>query len=346
MSYLNNGRGTLVLDKRIKGLGRLKKSTGTSDPSTFKKIQGMVETLKDSGRIDILRNVMNGGVTLLEVWEHYRESKLEKIPTVNSIKSLEPMVLRWVESYDISDRTRKVYRNNIRQLLKLGNRDCTVQDLPDLLKKYRAQCQKKGFNRPFNHTRSTFQSFVNNELGRYSDLWFKVSEVKPLPTTKKRKGNPQSVKSIKTLVDELPRKYGDMVWTLCTTGMGFTDYKGQWSVHKDHVFIEGTKNENRVRKIPRIGTPTRPTTTEQYLRKALKSVTKKDIQIYDFRRTYSHWMEMSEIPRSRRQSYMGHSSRDILGNYESHEVEEYLRLDGKRLNDYIEKETGSRPRIR
>ena len=298
--YLNNGRGTLVIDKRIKGLGRLKKSSGTNDPSTYKKLLGMVETLQDSGRLDILRNIKNGTVSLLEVWEHYKVQKLEKIPTVDSIRRLEPVVLQWVEKSDVSDRTRKVYRNNLKQLIKFGTQDSTVQDLPDLLKKYRVHCKKNGINRPFNHTRSTVQSFVRDEFGRYSDQWFRVSEVSPLPNVKKRKGNPQSVKSIHSLVEQLPKKYGDMVWSLCTTGMGFTDYRGKWTVEKDHIFIEGTKNKTRVRKIPRIGTPTRPTTTEQYLRRNLKSVTKKDIQIYDFRRTYSNWMEMSGIPESRR----------------------------------------------
>lgn len=339
MSYLNNGRGTLVLDKRYKVIGRIKKSTGTNDPNTFKKLEGMMDTLKDRGRVDLLRSIRDGDLSILQVWEHYRDSKLEKIPSTNSVKTLDPMVYRWIDTYEVSERTRRVYRNNLRQLLKLGKPDLSVDGLPQLLKRYRTHCQKNGFYRPFNHTRSTVQSFIHSEIGRYSDLWVRVSEIKTLPATPKRKGNPQSVKSIKSLIDQLPPKYGAMVWSLCTTGMGWADYKGKWTMKKDHIFIEGTKNKNRIRKVPRIDTPTRPTTTEQYLRKAIKSTSKKNVQIYDFRRTYSHWMEMSGIPRSRRQVYMGHSSRDILDLYEYHEVRDYLKDDGKRLKEYIELES-------
>jgi hypothetical protein len=299
----------------------------------------MMSHFEDMGRQDILKDIQRGGVSILSVWEHYRQFKTENIPTTNSIKAIDPMIYDWIEDYDITPRTKKVYRNNVKQLMKFGHTQSSIEELPLLLEKYRTHCQKKGFFRPFNHTRSTVQSFVHNKIGRYSDLWFKVSEIKPFPGSPKRKGNPQSVKTIRWMMKQLPKKYGDMIWSLCTTGMGWTDYKGEWSVKTNHIYIEGTKNKNRIRKIPRVSSPTRPTTTEQYLRKAIRSIPKKNVQIYDFRRTYSHWLEMSRIPRSRRKAYMGHSTTDILGLYESHEVDGFLKSDGKRLKEYIELET-------
>jgi integrase len=343
LTYLNNGRGTFVIDRRFKGIGRIKRSSGTGDPKTFKLILGMLDTLQEKGRLDLIRGLSEKDYSPLELWERYRGEELERLPTKDSIVPLDPTIYNWIESYKISDRTKNSYRKNTQVLLKYAKSDSTVQDLPEILLGYRKECEKNNHHRTFNHTRSTVQSFLRNTVGKRSNLWGLVTEIDPLSIVRKREGKPQTVKTIKWLIEKLPPKYGEMVWSLCTTGMGWADYSGEWKVYKNYVQIDGTKNKNRVRKVPRIDTPTRPTTTEQYLRKQIKSVTKKDIQLYDFRRTYAHWMEMSGVPRSRRQSYMGHSSRDILDLYESHEVQDHLKKDGDLLREYIKRDSTPEP---
>ena len=57
---------------------------------------------------------------------------------------------------------------------------------------------------------------------------------------------------------------------------------------------------------------------------------------HDLRRSYAHLLEMAQVPRSRRLSYLGHSHTDTLDrHYEKHEVTAYLREDSERCRKYI-----------
>ena len=57
---------------------------------------------------------------------------------------------------------------------------------------------------------------------------------------------------------------------------------------------------------------------------------------HDLRRSYAHLLEMAQVPRSRRLSYLGHSHTDTLDrHYEKHEVTAYLQEDSERCRKYI-----------
>ena len=56
---------------------------------------------------------------------------------------------------------------------------------------------------------------------------------------------------------------------------------------------------------------------------------------YDLRRTYSHWMELAAIPRTRRRMYMGHAAKDVTDLYEEHEVTAFLEEDAAKLRAFL-----------
>lgn len=63
---------------------------------------------------------------------------------------------------------------------------------------------------------------------------------------------------------------------------------------------------------------------------------KRPLDLYNCRRHYAHWLQLARVPRARRRWYYGHQSGDVTDLYEQHEVEAYLRRDGRRLRWVLE----------
>lgn len=65
--HRNKDGGTLVLDKRIPHLGRLKRATGTNDPETFRRIEAMVADCVRRKRWGVLEALQDGRLGLIEL---------------------------------------------------------------------------------------------------------------------------------------------------------------------------------------------------------------------------------------------------------------------------------------
>ena len=109
---------------------------------------------------------------------------------------------------------------------------------------------------------------------------------------KQKMNNPFTVQELFELVPQLEENVGQMVVTMCTTGMGPKEYiKDGFTLHADRIIVHGEKNQHRTdRIIPLVYQPVQPSLQykafRQYIIKAAPSHT-----LYDFRRTYSVWME-------------------------------------------------------
>lgn len=108
------------------------------------------------------------------------------------------------------------------------------------------------------------------------------------------------------------------------TGMGWGEVTGKWEVLEDRVAIAGTKTNTRrsVFVPPLASSVQHPTRSNKAFRTALSAV-RDDLSPYTFRRTFAHWMELAQIPRSRRELYLGHSTGDVTSGYETSEVEQF-----------------------
>jgi integrase len=138
-----------------------------------------------------------------------------------------------------------------------------------------------------------------------------------------------------------------MVWTMCTTGVGWTEY-GQISSRTDiknpRINIEGTKtdkkDERRRREVPLVYPPTPRLGSEKQVRKVLKAVSKKlrlqNVGIYTFRKCYSNWLVESGVPQWRVEMYMGHLPRSQTQKYQTTDTWRWLVEDGEKLRLYLE----------
>lgn len=323
-----NHRGTLLLDRVFKGVGRVRRASGTNDPRMFRLMDAMLGTLKQAGRVDILQAIRSGALTPLEVWSRFRVSDLDSLPTAETMKPLKVALEAWLEDADTGPDNRASRRYAVRALLKHAPSDATVADLPGALQKF-GKSSAKDHPTMFNRSRAAALAFVRDEMGRSHPIYGRIRDLRPKKEAK-RPGHPLTVEGMQALAVKLA-PHGPMAWAMAVSGLGPTEYWGEWAVLPDRIRIDGTKRKGRVREVLRVWPIPAPTLSYTHFAKLLKSVTGGYHTCRDLRRTFSTWMELAGIPRTRRRIYMGHGTKDVTDLYERVEIERYLAEDSERM---------------
>lgn len=336
--------GSYIIDRRLRHVGRIKRSSGTNHLPTFRRVDEMLTTLHSMGRLDLLRAVRDGHLSPLQVYEAYRIGELERLPTVETMGPLGPALEAFCQNVTAGDRHRSSLRTSAKHLTEAGGPAAIIADLPEALRSLRVRLGSHA--RSFNLARAAAQAFARERYGRRSKLWLDVSNVAPLEERKTRKGHPVMPRELAAICDRLPSGVSAMAWTLAVTGMGPREYwerEGSWWKDEGaHVHIRGTKRAGRDRNIPRVRDLAPPCCGEVKFRKLLADASEGALQPYDLRRTFAHWMELARVPRTRRRLYMGHGRRDVTDLYEFHEVTEFLSGDANALRQWIGEQLAGR----
>lgn len=360
MPVRDHDRGTLIIDRRIPGVGRLKRASGTNDRTTYKRLLGMLDTLQARGRLDLLRGLKQKVVTPLELWDAFRREDLDTLPSAETVAPVwtadgAGAAEKWLAAWTKSPDHKRATASSFAQLRKLAGDDdnatARVGELPTLLARYRVVCAKAGHATSFNRARSHVQAFLRDTLGRSHRLWKECGDLQPLPVASKKKGGKRKgagglpvaafVKLCEKLAAQADGRYltgADYVACalgMAGAGMGPKEYWGEWDDCGTHVDVWGTKRQQRERQVPRLWPIPRPTMHPRTFADAVAAVSSGAVVAYDLRRTFSHWMEEAKIVRARRRIYMGHGARDVTDLYESHEVEAYLAKDGEAIREYV-----------
>ena len=327
MTYRDHGRGSLVLDLRVRHVGRIHRASGTSDPHLFKLLNAMIDTLYQGGRLDLLTALRDGTLAPLEVWDRHRTSELARLPTPDMMRSLSAFAT-WAERAATGEDNRAARMQAARALEGVGTASgATVADLPARLQAYRAACE--GMHHPaFNRARAAVLAYLRDEgLAR---LRLEVAAVAPL-TEAPRARRPFAVAEFRKVVALLEPAYAAIAWALAITGMGRREYwETPWEVLADRVRIHGTKRAGRERAVPRVMPVASPARLYPAFRRAFETAAPGHTP-YDLRATFAFWMQEAEIPRTRRRLYLGHGQADVTDSYEAYEVTAFLRADAQRL---------------
>ena len=325
---------TLHIDRTFRGVGRIKKATGTSNPIVRKKISRMLTALHEDGRLDILRAIRDGHVVLLEVWDAYQRKTLAKLPVAGTARKLSDAFEAWRDQLRVPD---DYSADHVRTMettlrhLKHARDGAMVADLPAVLEQLRDTLGKTA-PRSFNLTRSHCMAFVRHTLKRSHPLWLAVSAVEPRKVVPSKPKRPLSVEQMQNFFPAPDTDPLDAIaWTMAATGMHAKELWGAWHVVPLGVRIDGTKRDGRRREVPLARTPAKPTMHPRTFANKLGERTGKQVSPYDLRRTYANWLESAGIPRTRRRLYMGHGARDVTDLYEVHEVHAFLREDAAKL---------------
>lgn len=330
--------GSLVIDRRFRGVGRIKRASGTDNPAVFRKLSRMLTALADEGRVDLLRSIRDGDLTLMEVHDAYQRKALEQLPTGDTAKPLVATMRAWLPDYSCSDKHRESMGTSINYFEREAPR-ATVADLPRVLDALRGTLGK-AHPRSFNLARSAALTFARDTLKRNSPLWLAVAAVEPMgakavKARAKRRRKPLTVQEMRDL---FPKRESDPIdaiaWTMATTGMHQKELWGRWSVQADRIHVSGTKREGRERDVPLVLSPVVPRMHRRTFEDAIRERTAA-ITPYDLRRTYARWLQDAKIPRTRRRLYYGHGAVDISDLYEEYEVAEYIAADGAALRTLL-----------
>ena len=352
--HKDGGVGTFVIDRRFRGVGRVKVASGTAHAKTFEKINATLDLVVDRGRIDLVRAVRDRVITPMELYDALRVNRLETLPTAETIRQLQRTMTAWTAA--LSERggagaSRDSVANH-RQSLRYLVKDLpyperlVIQQLPERLADLRKTMHDRA--RTFNQVKSTAQAFVRDELGIDHALWKSVAAVRSLSVTPTRKRNPQSIPALFAIAERMPAPWGTMALQMACSGMGTKEYLTDgWDIGPDRVFIHGVKRESRDRTVPLVQRDVmklgdvRPEgmsaeRASRLLNRALKTASGDTVRAYDLRRTFSNLLEAAQIPRTRRRLYMGHGAKDVTDLYEQHEVSAFLADDAAAIERYIE----------
>lgn len=328
---------TLRIDMIFRGVGRIAKASGTTDPVVRRRIKGMLREFASDGRLDLLKAIRDGQLDLMTVYDAYRRRSVHELPLGATVQSLDHAFTAWKDSLVVPRDASKKHVESLetsRRYFNGVNESAQVNDLPAILDELR-ESLGKAHPRSFNLARAAALAFVRSTLKRSHPLYVAVAAVEPRKVTKQHAHHPLSVAEMRKYFPNPKANVLDaMAWSMATTGMHQSEYWGQWHTLADRIHIAGTKRKGRVRDVPRIFTPTVPAmhrrTFENKVRERSKAFTVRDL-----RRTYAHWLEEAQIPRTRRRTYMGHGEGDVTGLYEKHEVTAYLAEDTAKLKAFL-----------
>jgi integrase len=327
---------TIRIDLVFKGVGRINRASGTTVPAVVSKLKRMLRALYEDGRLDVLRAIRDGHVTFLQVYDAYRRRALHELPIGDTMPMLAETMRRWIESAT-PDYSKK-HLNNLRTSLRRFEKHdpaARVADLPRVLEDLRVSFGAT-HPRSFNLDRSSALAFVRATLKRSHPIYIRCAavEMRKVPKAPLRQSlTPANV------AEWFPHPETDPIdaiaWSMVTTGMHQEEYWGRWDTRADRVHINGTKRGGRVRDVPLVRVPAVPRISRDWFEKSFRKRFDSVITPYDLRRTYSRWLELAGVPRTRRRLYMGHGVKDVTDLYERAEVTAFLAEDAKRVRVFL-----------
>ena len=327
---------TLVIDRTFRGVGRIKKATGTATPAVRRKMSRMLTDLHDAGRLDILRAIRDGKLSLLQVYDAHQRKALESLPLAETMKPLAETMKAWIDglsSIEASDKHKESLETS-RRYFERESPKATVAELPYVLDELRDSLGAK-HPRSFNLARAAGLAFLRSTLKRSHPLWLSVAAIEPRKVPKNTKRTPLTVEQMAELFPSPETDWLDAIaWGMATTGMHAKEYWGRWNILADRVHIIGTKRAGRIRDVPLVRRPAVPKFNRRKFEDDLRERT-REITVYDLRRTYANWLEEAGIFRTRRKLYLGHAAGDVTDLYERHDVAAYLADDGQKLRDFV-----------
>lgn len=316
---LPTSRVTLPFDRVFAGVGRIRVRSGTANKATFKRLNRLLTWLYQKGGTGHiwLRRIQAGAVAPLDVLQAATQGKLKHFNAQlkQQSDSLPDEWRDWAEKRSKS-RSSKFERLGALTALSraLGSTPLTRSTLVDALLAYAGEAEETPAM--FNRVRSAALAFLRDKHTRRHRLYKDVHAIDSMEERKNARPGPTIAQAIQ-IRDALEPIDGAIWWGMFVTGMGPSEYDGEWSIEQDHVHIEGTKRETRIRDVPLIWPEMErqhrhPRTFGDKIR-ALAISRGWDLEPYDARRGYKQLLEDAKLPGTLVETYHGHSIRGTIG---------------------------------
>jgi len=336
MTTRSNGRGTIVLDRIVPVVGRIKRASGTNEKTTFKYINAMITTLQDLARFDILELIQHGDATPVEIYYLYRRQGVEHIPVGRALLPLRSSWEDWLARQPYPEKSKQDIGYTIAAIVA-GDaaNELRVADLPARLEEVLAE--KAATPRMCEKMKAHAQKFLKKFLRRSHPLYVEVQELDVATPKRKRKVTHMTPNEAKSFIASL-RIGGPDAWTLCITGMlpdAEFAVEGGWELKTDRVEIHGTKRAQRERVIPIFGAVTLPSVHPKTLQDTVRETSEGRITPKDFRNFFARWMREAGISSLNRKFYMGHGALTMTEHYEHGEFPGQLAADAAKFRAFV-----------
>jgi integrase len=365
------GSPFFYIRRQIRGLGLLKLSTGTRSAALARQYDQLVIDLKELGRLDALRALKAGQVTIQELYANRLPAQLERLLLRGSSPELRALVKEFLarggEDTGIRERSMQRYRVSWRRVLAFLPESARVGDLtPGFVSEFkrlrRSQAEAVG--------KTLSPATLNRDLAAVGAFLSWCSEEKglkverpPLRYQRECKGrvrwlSPEELAAFKA---QCPTDWWPLFGLLFGTGITISEALGlqrtdldlrnrRLAIHEEYGRMLKRASRARELSVPealvsvlarylkgQIESPDARVFPFTYwpARKAWHRIC-KDAGIYgatihDARHTFAVHAVQDGIPEARLQRLLGHSHPGTTRRYAMHSPEQFLEADANRV---------------
>jgi hypothetical protein len=364
--HQSNDRGTLVIDRQFRGVGRLRRASGTKLPRELRRINDLLSDLFQRRRLDYLIAVRDGQLhplDLLHQVEQFGMHSLAALPAPADLAPIADAWERWCARIPKAN-TARMYRLawqhlRIGALLRARGDDApsydeakaelarldeagttpdtakglSLADLPEVLLRLRAAMEH--LPPTFNRTRASVQAYLKQAVGTKHAAYLALEGVERLKESPRRRTGRTLARALE-IRDALPAAEGRLWWWLVLHGLRVGEYfelnDVTWSEQGELLDLVGGKTDNATRVLPLLGTIPKKAVP---LRRFRETLTDFGVTPHIARYTFKSFAQDAGIPEQRVEQYMGRSTRGMSGLYARVDLREWIPQDRKVLLAYI-----------
>src|SRR5690242_6717395 len=148
---------TLTIDRRIRGVGRVKLASGTNHAPTFRRLNEMLDGLVSRGRLDIVKAIKVHQLTPLQVYAAYRVNELDRLPTAEMLVPLQDALNAFILEQGKTHHASNM-KSAAKHIVAAAGANATVDGLVSAIRELRTSM--KATPRMFNVVKATAQAFA------------------------------------------------------------------------------------------------------------------------------------------------------------------------------------------
>jgi len=224
--HLHGRERTFRFDRFIRGVGRIRLSSGASTATEFGRRNGILTKLYETGRLDVLRAFKTGKISIAQLVDLDRRDDLKgAFVDLNLARPLWKLVTENLPNMGRGQETRRRYATSWKKLENSGilPSTCLVRDL-EFVDWKRLRTKWKGSPSDWNHLRRAVSAFLSLVLGGKHHP-FRARVVAEIPIEKERERVPDLTPELFVEVASLtPEHARASYYVLAITGLRPGEY--------------------------------------------------------------------------------------------------------------------------
>ena len=341
MAHKNTPHGTYMIDRRFRGVGRIKRASGATTKGGLRARNACLTGLYDKGRLDALRAIRDGTLSVTVVYDAWREERVDTLLEDQTplTAPLWPIVNAWLPKDQPTGGSRGRYRTSFTALERSGvlKDTATVADLKTVNWEQLYVSWPNGAY-DWNHLRRAVGKFLSVQLGLHHPLRVTLlhgdsrRNVPPLiAKAKELERIPDlSVTLLWRIVDAAPEHIRPAIVTLVITGLRCGEYlrltKANLKPHTHAIAVPGTKTEASAATLyvaPELWSwveravppPVRYRWLRLHFKRACAAAGAPDLRLHDLRHAHAQWLTNAGRSEASVQVSLRHSSALMTRRY-------------------------------